>query len=163
MVSLYGAGGGGERLSWGFFSPEVAISFPRMEPGMSCSGAEAGSDQGDWGRESPFGQIPAGDSNLNWGWGDWITFIQQILKRAGFSYTSQPLSIVLLPSPLSLGILAPGKCWGLLKLNPFVLVGLILIGTISVLVQKTPRKARLDPCSPGLSLPHLSVSAGLIS
>lgn len=42
-------------------------------------------------------------------------------------------------SPPSLGILALEACWGLLKLNPFVLLGvrgLIFIGTISVLVQK---------------------------
>lgn len=122
-------------------------------------------------RQSPFCQIPAGDSglgSLNWGAGTWITFIQEILNCGGFSYVSQPLSIVLLPSPPSLGILALGECWGFLKLNPFVLVGvrgprLMFIGTISALVRKTPRSAGLDPCSPGLSLPHLSVSAAVIS
>lgn len=150
----------GERFSWGFFSPKAAISFPWMEPG-----AGAGSDQGDWGREFSFCQIPAGDSSLRsleWGGGAWITFIQEILKCGEFLYASQPLSIVLLPSPPSLGMLGvpqveplcPG--WGE---GP----DLIFIGTISVLVQKTPRSARLDLCSPGLSLQHLSVSAGVIS
>lgn len=121
--------------------------------------------------QSPFCQIPAGDSglrSLNWGAGTWITFTQEILSCGVFSYISQPLSIVLLPSLSSLGILALGECWGFLKLNPFVLVGvrgpgLMFIGTISVLVRKTPRSARLDPCSPGLSLPYLSVSAAVIS
>lgn len=77
---------------------------------MPCSGAEAGSDQEDWGRESLFCQIPSGHSSLDWGGGAWITFIQGILKCDEFSYASQPLSIVLLPPPPSLGILALGQC-----------------------------------------------------
>lgn len=76
----------------------------------------------------------AGDSSLrslDWGRGGWITFIQEILKCGEFLHASQPLSIVLLPSPPSLGILFLGECWGFLKLDPFVLAGLIFIGTIS--------------------------------
>lgn len=74
--------------------------------------------------------------------------------------------LLLLLSPPSLGILLLRECWGLLKLSPFVLLGvrgLIFTGTISVLVEKTPRSAGLDPRSQGLSLLHLSVSAGVIS
>lgn len=166
MLSLYGIMGVGERFSWGFFSAiKLLFLFHGWSLGCPALVQKQGVIREIGAEDSFFCQIPAGDSGLrclDWGGGAWITFIQDFLKCREFPYTSQPLSIVLLPSPPSLGILAMGGCWGFLDLNPFVLAGLIFIGTVSVLVQKTPRSAGLDPRSPGLSLPHLSVSAAVI-